>query len=104
MRVPSGIVKQTEIAAGVAAVERELAPDVVRIRYDIGPDWSDEWSIFFRILLSDDASCEERLAEVTQRVASRLSDGLKLGELGLLPYFNFRSQSEQRILHKEAWA
>lgn len=104
MYVPSGVVKQGEIAAGVAAVQRELAPDVVRIRYDIGPDWSDEWSIFFRIVLSDDASREGRLAEITQRVASRLSDELKLAELGLRSYFSFRSQSEQRSLREKAWA
>ena len=78
MIVPTGIVRQAELAAGVAAVKQELAPDVVRIRYDIGPDWSDEWSIFFRIVLSDDASREDRLAEVTKRATSRLFDELKL--------------------------
>jgi hypothetical protein len=104
MRVPSGFVRQAEIAASVAAVEQELAPDVVRIRYDIGPDWSDESSIFFRIVLSDDASREERLAEVTRRAASQLLEALMPAELGLLPYFSFRSQSEQKILREEAWA
>ncbi len=104
MRVPSGIVRQAEIAAGVAAVEKELAPDVVRIRHDIGPDWSDESSIFFRIVLSDEASREARLAEVTRRAASRLLREIKPAELGLLPYFSFRSQSEQEMLQEEAWA
>jgi hypothetical protein len=104
MRVPSGIVRQAEIAAGVAAVEKELAPDVVRIRHDIGPDWSDEWSIFFRIVLSDEASREARLAEVTRRAASRLLREIKPAELDLLPYFSFRSQSEQEMLQEEAWA
>ncbi len=104
MIVPTGIVRQAELAADVAAVGQELAPDVVRIRYDIGPDWSDEWSIFFRIVLSDDASREERLAEVTRRATSRLLKEVKPAELGLLPYFSFRSQSEQEMLQEEAWA
>lgn len=104
MYIPSGVVKQAGIARGVAAVERELAPDVVHIRYEIAPDWSDEWAIFFRILLSDKASREERLAEVTERVTSRLVDRLKLDESGLLSYFNFRSQSEQKMLKEPAWA
>ena len=104
MIVPTGVVRQAELAAGVAAVKQELAPDVVRIRYDIGPDWSDEWSIFFRIVLSDDASREDRLAEVTKRATSGLFDELKLAELDLLPCFSFRSQSEQKTLREEAWA
>jgi hypothetical protein len=104
MYIPSGVVKQAKIARGVAAVERELAPDVVHIRYEITPDWGDEWAIFFRILLSDEASREERLAEVASRARSRLADKLKLDESGLLAYFNFRSQSEQKTLKEPAWA
>ncbi len=103
-RVPSGVVKQPEIARRVDAIAQKLAPEVVRIRYNIDSDWSGEWSIFFRILLSDEASREKRLGEVTNRVASRLVEELNLGELGLLPYFDFRSQSEQASLREEAWA
>ena len=104
MRVPSGIVQQAEIDRRVKAIARKLAPDVVRIRYNIGSDWTGDSSIFFRILLSDEASREERLAEVADRVESRLLEALKPAELGLLAYFSFRSQSEQADLREEAWA
>jgi hypothetical protein len=104
MRVAAGVVKEAEIARQVEAIARRLAPDVVRIRYNLGEDWTGESSIFFRILLSDDASREERLEEVANRVESRLLEKLKPAELGLLAYFNFRSQSEQAILREEAWA
>ncbi len=104
MRVPSGMVKEAEIDRRVKAVARKLAPDVVRIRYHIGSDWTGDSSIFFRILLSDAASREERLADVTGRVRSRLLEELRPAEWGLLPYFDFRSQSEQAVLREEAWA
>lgn len=102
--VPSGFVKQGKVASDLAKVARKLAPDVVRIRHSIGTDWSGEPSIFFRIVLSDDASREDRLARITGRVTAALLDELKPPELGLLPYFSFRSQSEQAMLKEEAWS
>lgn len=104
MHVPAGVLKQTEIARRVASVEREMAPDVVRIRHNIGSDWSGDDAIFFRIVLSDRASGDDRLPGVSDRVSSRLSDELNLDDTGLLPYFSFRSESEQALLNDEAWS
>jgi len=75
MYVPIGVVKQGEIAAKVEAVRRELSPEVVNIRYELDTDWSGDWAIFFRVLLSDDASRAGRLRKVTEAVSSRLSKG-----------------------------
>jgi len=101
--VPAGVVRQAEIAEAVADVERLLAPDVVRIRYEIGADWSGDWAIYFRVVLSDEAA-ENRLREVAKQVVQRLADRLDFQALGLYPYHNFRSQSEQAALREEAWA
>jgi hypothetical protein len=38
MYLPSAVTKQSEIQAAINDIERNLAPDVVRIRYDIGED------------------------------------------------------------------
>jgi hypothetical protein len=38
--VPRGVTNQAALAAAVADVEQKLAPDVVRIRYTIGTNWS----------------------------------------------------------------
>jgi hypothetical protein len=104
MRVPAGFVKQADIAKRVAELERALKPNVESIRYSIDADWSGEPSIFFRIVLSDQASAEDKLAEVTERVSLRLTDALQPAELGLFPYFSFRSRSEQAALKDEAWS
>ena len=103
--VPTGFVKQREIAAAVSHIERQFGPDVVRLRHSIGPDWSGDPSIFFRIVLSDPASREDRLAEVARRVENALIKRLNpMVRWGLIPYFNFRSQSEQAELKEKAWA
>lgn len=105
MYLPSTVTfgKQAEINSAISEVVRLLAPDVLRIRYHIDRDWSGDWAIFFRILLSDEAS-RERLREVTTKVVGLLDERVDFESLGLFRYHNFRSASEQEILREEAWA
>jgi len=65
------------------------------MRFDIGQDWSGGWAIFFRVMLSDDA-VRNRLGDVATRVMWRTTDRLDLPNLGLFPYFDFRSESERQ--------
>jgi len=101
--MPAAVGKQAEIAAAVAEVERLLAHDVVRIRHEIGTDWSGDWALFFRVVLTDDAS-KYRLRDVTTEVELRLAERRDFQALGLFAYHNFRSESEQAVLREEAWA
>ena len=101
--VHSAFVHQGRIKSAVAKAARALAPDVVRIRYSIGEDWSGAQAVFFRVVLSDRAS-QSHLREVSQRVSSKVLAEVKPFELGLEAYFNFRSASEQAKLREEAWA
>jgi hypothetical protein len=103
MYVPSAVTKQTEIQTAIDQVEASLAPDVVRIRYDIGQDWSGQWAIFFRVVLSDDAA-KRKLRDVATKVVWGLAGHLDFPSMGVFPYHNFRSVSEQGMLQEEAWA
>lgn len=87
----------------IEQIAKDLAPDVVRIRFNIGQDWSDHPAVYFRITLSDTASRPERLADVTRAIRTRLFDELGLSDSDLLPYFRFRSESEQQTLKDGAW-
>jgi hypothetical protein len=103
--VPIGLVNQRKIAKDIAAAAALLAPEVVRIRHNIGEDWSGDEAIFFRIVLSDAASREDTLRAVTTRIENVLLKKVQpLERWGLLPYFSFRSQSEQAEINEEAWA
>jgi hypothetical protein len=101
--VPSGFVKQADIATLAERVAEELRPDVVRIRCSLGEDWSGDPAVSFRIVLSDSASKPGRLSGVTRRVTEKLVSAVQPAELGLLPYYNYRSASEQAQLKEEAW-
>jgi hypothetical protein len=101
--VPAGFVHQGKVEEAVRRAENALRPDVVLIRYSIGDDWSGDPSIFFRILLSDEASRPDRLQQVAQRVGERIVDEVRSDEFGFHAYFNFRSKSEQDKLQEPAW-
>jgi hypothetical protein len=103
MYVPSAVTKQSEIQAAINHVAKNLTPDVVRIRYEIGEDWSGQWAIFFRVVLTDDAA-KHRLREVATKVVWGLAQQLDFPGMGVFPYHNFRSASEQAMLQEPAWA
>jgi hypothetical protein len=104
MYLPMAVTKQPQINAAISDVLKQLTPGVQRINYEIAQDWSGEWAIFFRVLLSDEASSPEHLRDVASRVMWLLSERLDLPALGLFPHFDFRSQSEQAELVEPAWA
>jgi hypothetical protein len=76
---------------------------VVRIGYSIGHDWNGDPAIFFRVVLSDDASRPEVLADNTGRVGGKLFDDLRLDDSDYTPYFYFRSKSEQDQQKDPEW-
>ena len=104
MSVPRGFTGYPKINAAVAEVTRELSPWVRHIRYSIEPDWSGEWGLFFRVLLSDEAARQPKLRTVTSDVISKMSERLDLPNLELFPHFDFRSESEQAELNEPEWA
>lgn len=106
MYVPAGFVNQAQLAQGVKTAIQSLNPqEVVHVAYSIGHDSTDDPAIFFRIVLTDAASREDRLADVTGRVASTLFDSIRPVEnWGLTPYFSFRSFSEQRMRNDPEWS
>jgi hypothetical protein len=87
----------------VDRIARDLAPDVVHIRMRVGHDWSEHPAIYFRVILSDEASRRDRLGDVTELVREKVSNELGFDALEHFPYFRFRSQSEQAKLHDPAW-
>jgi hypothetical protein len=94
--VPTGYVHRGHLDAIVKEAGALLGPEVLHVAYMIGPDSTDEPSIFFRILLADAAIREDIIVDVTRRIADVLMDAVRpLEDWGLRPYFNYRSKSEQ---------
>lgn len=97
-------IDEKEVAARVAELERKFAPDVVRIRYTIQNDYSGDPAIYFRVLLTDEASTPPGLYRLAQTIDDTVWDELDpLNRWGRIPYVWYRSQSEQSQLREAAW-
>lgn len=103
MTLPPAISRQNEIAQIVSEAEEELRLIVKRIRWEIGQDWTGDWALFLRVVLSNNACRGRNLRKNTQKVESHLREKLRPDELGLIAYVNFRSQAEQIAMRDKAW-
>ena len=101
--IARAFVQTAELDEAINEVKRNLGSDVVRLNYTLGQDWSGESAIFFTIILSDRATRREQLRKVTSQTENEIVQRLQPLELwGVLPYFSFRSQSEQAVLQENA--
>ena len=104
MIIPAIFANTPQLHADVRRAAQPLGADVVHINFEIGFDVMGFASIFFNIVLTDEASSPARLRFVTQQIALTLMNQLKTDENGVHAYFNFRSQSEVAHVKDPAWA
>lgn len=80
-------------------------PDVVRIRYTLGEDWTGDPAVFFEIVVSDEVFASGTILPVSDRVQRAIRTTIEpLEEWGVMPYFNYQSESEQAKMNEPAWA
>jgi hypothetical protein len=102
--IPAGYVSQTQISSAVEQAVAKLGKEVARVRHSVGSNTTGEPSIFFRIVLWDWAVDEKTLGEVAERIETILFYDLHpIENWGLMPYFSFRSSSEQLAQTETEW-
>lgn len=107
MYIPTRYIDTTEVEKAVDQVIKTLGPEVVRVRYNIGEDWTGDPALYFRVVLADSAIDLRNLAnvsEVTNRVSAAFEQLKPLENWGLFPHFRFRTKSEQDQLNDPVWA
>jgi hypothetical protein len=104
--IPTGFINTTEVEKAVEEFLKTLGPEVVRVRYNIGEDWSGDTALYFRVVLADSVSGDMKtFVAVAQRVRRSFFEQLKpLENWGLFPYINFRTNAEQNELNDPKWA
>ena len=103
MILPRGVTQPTELIKRLNSLA-PFPPGVVNLRYTFDDDWSGDPAIFFWITLSDEASRRAVLSQNSRRITEFITQRLDpVGQWGLIPYFNFRSQSEQANLKEEVF-
>jgi hypothetical protein len=96
-------IDERKINAGLQRAKKALAPDVVRIRFNVGEDWTGTPALFFRVVLTDKASTPGKLGELVQRISNKIDEETKAYGFGLFPYVDFRSLSETHELKEAEW-
>jgi len=87
-----------DFAQRVEEVAKKFRDEVVRIRHSFSRDWDGDPAIYFRIVLTDEAVKRHPLTELTHRVEDALIKDLALFASeysAYIPYFDFRTRSEQ---------
>lgn len=95
--------KQSEIDQLVDEAKDELHPYVHHIKAELSSDWTGDPAVFFRIVLTNTAARGRSRFKIIERIRQHLREKIKPEALGLLAYFNFRSQSEQAQLRDKSW-
>lgn len=97
-----GIMTKEHIPQQVEAIAEDFAPDVVRIAWSFGDDWSGERGLFFRVVISDEAAKRrEFFHTVAVELRSELSDAF--GEFEMPIYTSFCSVSECARAKDSRW-
>ena len=74
---------------------QEYGPDVVRIRFRLGEDWTGDPAIFFDLVVTDDSVKTRRYFELTREIRNRLQDLFGFPETGYMAFTGVCSESEQ---------
>jgi hypothetical protein len=99
-----GIARASELVKRFNQLAHLVMPGVEKWRYTFENDWSGDPAIFFWVTLTDEASKPRNLQEAKTAFKGTINSHVDLsGEWGLIPYFNFRSRSEQSILKDEVY-
>lgn len=94
--IARGYINQEMLDSEIERIKLLLGPEVVRLKHTLSEDHNGEPSIHFRIVLTDSASREEVLGDVTGEIRKILFEELRPYEnWGLHLYTSVRSQSEQ---------
>jgi hypothetical protein len=95
-----------DFAQRVEEVAKKFPAEVVRIRHSFSRDWDGDPAIYFRIIFTDDAVKRYPLSELTHRIEDALIKDLALytSEYSVyIPYFDFRTRSEQERSKDPQW-
>ena len=101
--LPRGVAQQKDLIEHLNALA-PWPPGVVKLQPTVDNDWNGEPAIFFWVTLSDEASNPAILHQTTRRIRDFITQRLDpAGQWDLIPYFSFRSQSEQAKLKEEVF-
>ena len=103
MYIAKAFAQQGQFFAAIAQVA--LPPQVVSVTPVLGTDWNGESAVFLQVILADNSVPRSQLLAFTKQVSQAIIQQVRpLEEWGVLPYFNFLTQTEQARIKQPTWA
>jgi hypothetical protein len=94
---------QAQFFGAIARVA--LPPQVLSVTPTLGTDWNGESAVFFDVILADNSVPRPQLLAFTKQLSRAIVQEIRpLEEWGVLPYFNFLTESEQARMKEPASA
>lgn len=93
--LPRAFTHRQQFFAAIEQAVEALQPSVISVIPTLGDDWNGESAVFFQVVLADGIPRAELLSLTRQISQSVVRQVQPLEERGVLPYFDFRTQSEQ---------
>ena len=102
--LPKAFVQQDDFDKAVKRVEKQLAGQVVRLRYSLDYDSTGDPAVFFRAVMPDEALGQEQLIDSIHKLWFEIEQKLKPRQRwGVYPYYRYRSQSSQERMEEPSW-
>ena len=103
MNIARAFAHQAQFFAAVAQVA--LPTQVLSVTPTLGTDWNGESAVFFDVILADNSVPRSHLLAFTKEISRAIVREIRpLEEWGVLPYFNFLTQSERARMKEPTWA
>jgi hypothetical protein len=101
--IARAIAHQAQFFEAIAKVA--LPPQVLSLTPTLGTDWNGEAAVFFQLILADNSVPRPQLLAFTKQISRAIVKEIRpLEEWGVLPYFDFLTESEQARMKEPTWA
>jgi hypothetical protein len=101
--IARAIAHQTQFFEAIAQVA--LPPQVLSVTPTLGDDWDGDSAVFFQVILADNAVPRPQLLAFTKQISWAIVREIRpLEEWGVIPYFDFLTESERAKMKEPSWA
>jgi hypothetical protein len=103
--IPKAFGHQAEFFAAIGQLASGFPPQVISVTPTLGADWNGESAVFLQVILADNAVPRPQLLSFTREISHAIVQQVRpLEDWGVLPYFNFLTQTEESRIKETTWA
>lgn len=101
--IARAIAHQTQFFEAIARVP--LPPQALSVTTTLGDDWNGDSAVFFQVILADNSVPRPQLLAFTKQISRAIVQAIRpLEERGVVPYFDFLTESERARMKEPTWA